>query len=326
MPLVSVVISTYNRADIVPYAVRSALLSDAADLEVIVVGDGCTDDTGRAIRAIGDPRVRFINLPENWGEQSVPNNEGIRLAQGEYVAFLNHDDLFLPWHLRDLLAVHDARQADVVWSPYVVVRPTPQSRPSDSRFAYELAAVSVSNAFEPRQFIVASATCYRREVLASVGGWTRASQTILSPSQDLLFKAHCGGFRIVRTDVPSVLVLYSGQRTNSYAEPSAAEHEALFSLLHTGGSALYEELLRACVHDTARTQRALAKTSTAGFAAWRLYRSVTALAVRFGMHPEALRMWIRHRSKGGFINRVRTLGGLPPVDFHRLEKKRGNRR
>jgi len=50
MPRVSVVISTYNRADIVPYAIRSALLSDMADLEVIVVGDGCTDSTERRSR------------------------------------------------------------------------------------------------------------------------------------------------------------------------------------------------------------------------------------------------------------------------------------
>jgi hypothetical protein len=204
------------------------------------------------------------------------------------------------------------------------VRPTPKPARSDSWLAYELAGVSDSDTFDPRQFIVASATCYRREVLASVGGWTPASRTILSPSQELLFKAYRAGYRIARSDVPSVLVLYSGERGGSYTKPSTAEHEALFSLLRTGGSALYEELLRACVHDSARTQRVLARTSTAGFAAWRLYRSVTALAMRFGIHPEALRMWVRHRRRGGFINQVRKLGGLPPVDFHRREKEREN--
>jgi hypothetical protein len=82
----------------------------------------------------------------------------------------------------------------------------------------------------------------------------------------------------------------------------------------SGGSALYEELLRACVYDAARRQQVLAGTNTATFAAWTLYRSVTALAMRFGAHSEALRMWIRHRRKGGFINRMRELGGLAAID------------
>jgi len=51
-PLVSVVIATYNRADIIGYAVRSALLSRDVALEVIVIGDGCTDATAEAIAAI----------------------------------------------------------------------------------------------------------------------------------------------------------------------------------------------------------------------------------------------------------------------------------
>jgi glycosyltransferase involved in cell wall biosynthesis len=67
-----------------------------ADWELIVVGDRCTDDTEVVVRGFPDPRIRFVNLERNFGEQSVPNNEGVRLAQGRFIAYLNHDDLWLP--------------------------------------------------------------------------------------------------------------------------------------------------------------------------------------------------------------------------------------
>jgi glycosyltransferase involved in cell wall biosynthesis len=322
-PLVSVVIATYNRADILPFAIRSVLLNENIDLEVIVVGDGCTDDTAVAVAAIGDARVRFVNLPQNWGEQSVPSNEGIAQARGEFVAFLNHDDLFLPWHLSDLLATHRELSADVVWSPYIVAFAAPPGTSGLHRPRYELAGVTAANSLEPVVFIVASATCYRKNVLEKIGGWTPASRTILSPSQDLLFKAYQAGFSIRRTDLPSVIALYGGERKDSYARPSAEEHRWFFELVQHGGERLVSELLRAGVHDAAKRQRVLGQTSAAFFALWRLHRYVCAVFLRLGIHPNALRMWIQHRRRGGLINSIRKLSGLPAVDFSLREKERG---
>jgi GT2 family glycosyltransferase len=322
-PLVSVVIATYNRADILPFAIRSVLMKEGIDVEVIVVGDGCTDHTAAVVAGIGDARVRYVNLPQNWGEQSVPNNEGISQARGEFVAFLNHDDLFLPWHLSDLLATHRELGADVAWSPYIVAFAAPPDANGVPQPSYELAGVTPTNAFDPAVFIVASATCYRKNVLEQVGGWTRASRTILSPSQDLLFKAHKAGFRIRRTDLPSVLALYGGERKDSYARPSAEEHRWFFELVQRGGERLLVELLRAGVHDAAKRQRVLAQTSAAFFALWRLHRCVSAVSLRLGIHPNALRMWLQHRRRGGFINRVRRATGLPAVDFSARENERG---
>jgi GT2 family glycosyltransferase len=53
-----------------------------SDWELIVVGDACTDDTADVVATFPDPRIRFVNLPENVGEQSGPNNEGVRLGHG----------------------------------------------------------------------------------------------------------------------------------------------------------------------------------------------------------------------------------------------------
>jgi glycosyltransferase involved in cell wall biosynthesis len=320
-PLVSVVIATYNRADIIGYAVRSALLSRDVALEVIVIGDGCTDATAEAIAAIGDSRVRFVNLPRNWGEQSVPSNEGIALARGEFVAFLNHDDLFLPWHLSDLLAVH-GQGADVTWSPYLVV--SPSDEPTHERPKYALAAITPEARFEPLTFVVASATCYRKRVLEHIGGWTRASQTILSPSQDLLFKAYRAGFDIRRTERPSALVFYTGDRKEAYVKRSSSEHAWFFDLVDAGGEALFLELMRAGVHDAAaRNEMPLAR-----FVLVRWYRRVSSLALRlFGLHPHVPIMWLRYGlRRGGLVNRARQIAGLPHIDFRMREKQVGKRR
>ena len=319
-PLVSVVIATYNRADILPYAIRSVLLTAGLDLEVIVVGDGCSDQTAEALSAIGDSRVRYVNLPQNWGEQSVPSNEGILQSRGEFVAFLNHDDLFLPWHLPDLLALH-CDGADVTWSPYIIVYPAPSGADRVRHSRYVLAGVTPTTDFDPVVFAIASATCYRKSVLEDVGGWTRASQTILSPSQDLLFKAYKAGFKIRRTDRPSVLVPFSGDRKNSYVNLSAEEHRCFYELVRGGDERLFPELLRASVHDAAKT----ARTSVARFALRRLHRHVSSFALRFGIHPHAPRMWLRYRKRGGFVNYVRQETGLPAVDFRARERERGKR-
>ena len=89
------------------YAVESLLRSTIVDWELIVVGDACTDDTGDVVASFGDSRIQFYNMEKNCGEQSGPNNEGLRRARGEYVAFLSQDDLWFPDHLEKLLADSD---------------------------------------------------------------------------------------------------------------------------------------------------------------------------------------------------------------------------
>lgn len=103
-PKVSVVIPTYNRADKVRKSVESVLAQSFTDLEVIVVDDGSSDETGQALQnAFGD-RIRYYFQP-NQGV-SVARNRGIDEARGEWIAFLDSDDLWerekLEWQLKAL--------------------------------------------------------------------------------------------------------------------------------------------------------------------------------------------------------------------------------
>lgn len=97
MPQVSVIIPTYNRKEYLQLAIESVLGQTYDDYEIIVVDDGSSDGTGAAIEARYGERVRYL-WQENQGE-SVARNRGIELAQGDYLALLDSDDLWLPTKL-----------------------------------------------------------------------------------------------------------------------------------------------------------------------------------------------------------------------------------
>lgn len=95
---VSVIISTWNRSAVAEKAVRSALDQTFPPMEVLVCDDGSTDDTEQMVRSINDNRV--IWLPgERAGRPAVPRNRGIRKSRGEWIAFLDDDDEWLPQKL-----------------------------------------------------------------------------------------------------------------------------------------------------------------------------------------------------------------------------------
>jgi glycosyltransferase involved in cell wall biosynthesis len=103
-PKVSVVIPTYNRAATVPRAIESVLAQTVTDLEVIVVDDGSSDETGKVLSEIFGDRIRYY-AQANQGA-SVARNRGVEEARGEWIAFLDSDDLWesekLEWQFKAL--------------------------------------------------------------------------------------------------------------------------------------------------------------------------------------------------------------------------------
>lgn len=94
-PRVSVVIPTRNRPKLVLRAVRSALNQTYRNLEVVVVVDGPDAETVKAVTDLGESRVRVRHLTESVGGAEA-RNEGVRTADGEWIAFLDDDDEWLP--------------------------------------------------------------------------------------------------------------------------------------------------------------------------------------------------------------------------------------
>jgi glycosyltransferase involved in cell wall biosynthesis len=115
-PLVSVVVPTYNRADLVERAVDSVLGQSLDDLELIVVDDASEDDTPDRIGAYDDDRIEYVRHDQNR-HVSAARNTGIERASGEYVAFLDDDDEWLPEKLERQVELFESR-ADRVGMVY----------------------------------------------------------------------------------------------------------------------------------------------------------------------------------------------------------------
>jgi glycosyltransferase involved in cell wall biosynthesis len=114
--LVTVVVPAYQRAAAIGPALRSVTTQTYRDLEVLVVDDGSTDATPDVVAAIAadDPRVRLIRFDENQG-RSAARNAGIEAARGEFVTFLDSDDLYAPTRIERLVAAARRHSGDEVF-------------------------------------------------------------------------------------------------------------------------------------------------------------------------------------------------------------------
>lgn len=114
-PLISVIIATYNMAEYLPAAVSSVLNQTWENLEIVVVDDGSTDDTiQRMVGFSDDPRVRYLRTV-NQG-QPFAKNTGLREARGEFIAFCDADDLWMPQKLNVQMKYFDDPEVGVVYS------------------------------------------------------------------------------------------------------------------------------------------------------------------------------------------------------------------
>ena len=117
LPLVSIIITTYNYAHTVGTAIESALAQDYPNLEVVVMDNASIDETPTLVeRYAADPRLRSIRNETNVG--MVPNhNKGLRAARGAYVLFLSADDFLLPHHVsRSFAYLRDHPEVDVLYT------------------------------------------------------------------------------------------------------------------------------------------------------------------------------------------------------------------
>lgn len=114
-PLVSIIIATYNRSSIlIERTIPSLLRQTYANIEIIIVGDNCIDDTKEKIANVKDERVKFYdldkrgrypnNIKDRWFVQGTkPRNVGMSLADGMWFVFISDDEILYPNHIETLL-------------------------------------------------------------------------------------------------------------------------------------------------------------------------------------------------------------------------------
>jgi hypothetical protein len=153
--LVSVCVGTYNRAaTLVERCVRSILEQDYKNLQILVIGDACTDETERRMAMIRDTRLHFENLTErgcypevqHWRWMvagTAPFNRALELAEGDFITHLDDDDEYLPGRVGRLVAFAKETHADVVYHPFWYERkPGVWAVNPASRFSIQMSTTS----------------------------------------------------------------------------------------------------------------------------------------------------------------------------------------
>lgn len=111
MPKVSVILPTYNRIYYLMDAIQSVLIQEYEDFELIIVDDGSTDGTTEAVQKLKDNRIHYY-YQENSGRSSA-RNVGLEKATGDYIAFIDSDDIWLPNKLRQQVEILDNSQEKI---------------------------------------------------------------------------------------------------------------------------------------------------------------------------------------------------------------------
>lgn len=296
-PLVSVITATYNRSNVLAYAIESLRRSTYQNWEHWIIGDACTDDTEEVVASFKDERIHFVNLEENFGEQSGPNNEGFRRSKGEYIAYLNHDDLWFPDHLEKGLEAIQKHNADQVANLVCAIEA------DDKPYLLGLPA---AYGREPFHGMPASSWIVRRDLLETVGPWRFFKDTYAVPSQGLLFRAWKSGKKLVINPELTVVAVYSGKRKQAYARREYEINEYYFRQLEH-----HEKLRTALITEIALRNVAQLRYPRIRMTVMRLLKNlVIRLIFALKQNPYALLHMVYYRRKGGYIDFLRKNRGL----------------
>jgi len=164
---ISVIIPTYNRADLLVKAIRSALDQTISPLEVLVCDDGSTDGSEKAVKSIGDSRVRWVVGPRG-GRPALPRNRGIRESKGGWLAFLDSDDIWLPDKLEKQLKLAEELNCHAVCSN--AFHFVPAKGVVGTYLNWKSDRVSFDELLKVNR-VICSSTMIRRELIRSVIGF-----------------------------------------------------------------------------------------------------------------------------------------------------------
>ncbi len=206
-PVVSVIVATYNGARWIEETIGSVLAQTYAALELIVVDDGSTDGTAALVDAAArrDGRVRCVRTP-NAGAASA-RNVGARLARGQFLAFLDHDDLATPDRIARCMALVEA-DASVSWV-YGDAVFFDAVTGTDLVHASAAAAPHAGDVLEPlllRNFVVFSSSFVRRDVFLVHGGFDERPESRHIDDWELWLRLAAAGERLHY--VPATILRY----------------------------------------------------------------------------------------------------------------------
>lgn len=227
-PFFTVLMSTYNRADMLAQTMETIFAQRFTDYELIVVNDGSTDGTRELLEGYGE---KLTAIHQENAYLGAARNNGLSVARGRYVAIMDDDDLWLPWTLRvyhDALVEHGC-PAQLVGRMERFIDPRQAEQWTEqpmraTRYDNYLVACDVdADIYSPTSVI-------RTDVLRSIGGWQTAR--VGCEDQDTWLRmGERDGF--VRIDQP-ITIGYRTHTDKSCGDPK---------LMHDGAMMLYDNEL-----------------------------------------------------------------------------------
>lgn len=288
-PKVSVIIATYNYSSVLRYAIATVLWQTFQDFELIVVGDCCTDDSEEVVRSFRDQRIRWLNLSENSGAKYIPQNAGIALARGPYIAYLAHDDLWHPEHLATLVDAIEREKADVAYSVLIYVPP-----PGDSQ--RHVSGIFPEPVFSPGYCLIHSSAVHRKKLIEEIGEWDDHRKTQLPPDHIFWSRVAEAGKRFVAVPKVTVWKFNASSRPGSYREKRSDEQARYFAMIRDDPALAEKELI-----------------------------DVVRSAMRFGLEPQKMQKIGRDAPPGSYVHFLRQVRGLEPVEpMQPLDLEAGN--
>jgi len=201
-PKVTVVIPTYNQAAFLRQAINSVCCQTCSSWEAVIINNYSDDDSEAVVASFSDARIRLENF-RNHGIIAASRNQGIRLAQGDYIAFLDSDDIWYPEKLERCLNALESSGVEAVchgerWTGSDGYR-------RDVRYGPESRATFKSLLFRGNR-ISTSATVVRRSALLDVGGFEEREDFVTAEDYDLWLRLVKRGMRFVF--IPDILGEY----------------------------------------------------------------------------------------------------------------------
>lgn len=222
--LITIVLPTYNMSAALKFAIESVLYQTHRNFELLVVGDHCTDNTEQVVTSFGDPRIRWFNLPKNFGQQWGPNNFALERAQGDIIAYFGHDDIWAPNHLECALDALIRRQADMAVNMTLFYGPPG----SGVLGTYGLFP---NDTYTRRFFFPPGSMMHRKALIGRAGVWRSPDVTTDLPDVDFVLRCHAAGAKIVPTRVPTLFKFSTTYRRDSYRSRDVSELETTLAAL-----------------------------------------------------------------------------------------------
>lgn len=207
IPFFSVIITTYNRADLLPRALDSLISQFDTDWEAIIIDDGSTDDTATVVLPYLKPgnKIRYIRQ-ENTG-YSGAKNTGILSSRGKFITFLDSDDEYDPMHLasRKMLLIEN-KHVEFLHGGFKVIG----SEYVPDRFDY-------SKMISLNDCVIAGTFFISRDVALLFKGF---HEVALGSDSDLFDRLNKAGVTIMKTEIPTYIYHRETAHsiTNSFAE------------------------------------------------------------------------------------------------------------